>query len=121
MNRGEMCALLADAVSERMNVCAEQIADALAGWEMIACKGAVIVRRDNEIHCGAMPSAHGTWLTRRVLRDHVKSVVERYGKATTSVLKDNDKGHEFVRRIGFRETSRDASKVYYEMTEMRHV
>lgn len=121
MNRDEMCAMLAEAVSERMAVCTEQIAEALAGWEMVACKGAVIVKKGREIHCGATPAARGAWISRRLIREQLQTLVDRYGKAITSVLLENHAGHAFVRRLGFQESSRDGAKVYYELTELRHV
>lgn len=82
--------------------------DALASWDVKAfCRGEEVVGmlmlKANELHVAVLPHERGKWLSRRLIRDVIGPLLERYGFAKTSVSGDNEKGRDFVSRIGFNE------------------
>jgi hypothetical protein len=96
----------------------------LPGWDVIpvgdAPDGAVMVR-GNEIHAGALPHTHGRFVTRSRLSSILSPILRQYGKAITSVCRNNTRGRLFVRRLGFVATGGDDSVIRYELTKVRHV
>lgn len=66
-----------------------------------------------EIHAAVLPSVHGRWFSKRVLR-WVNELQTKYGTLTTKVERENVRGHEFVRRVGFFPVLETPSLTFYE-------
>ncbi len=86
----------------------------LSGAEVVA---AVLMRGD-EIHAASL--APGKWITRKLIRESVGQLLEKHGKCTTTVAKNNPAGDAFVRRLGFTKTA-DGEVMRYELRKARHV
>lgn len=113
------CERLLDALGKRApDISPRALSETLTGWEFLDCGGAVVMRRDNELHVAAPANRRGRWINRRDLREVLGSVLTCFGSARTGVALDNAAGHAFVRRLGFRETARDGVQVRYEMEEL---
>lgn len=67
----------------------------------------------SEIHAAVLPSAQGKWFSKRVLR-WVNDLQTKYGTLTTKVERENVRGHEFVKRVGFSEVDETPSLIFYE-------
>ncbi len=76
--------------------------------------------KDNEIHCWRKPEFQGRWLTHQKIEKLTKPLFEKYGKIVTKVRLDNEQGHQFIKRLGFKETHKDESCVYYETERLNH-
>lgn len=66
-----------------------------------------------EIHAAVLPKAHGKWFSKRVLR-WVNDLQSKYGTLITKVERENVRGHEFVKRVGFRVVKETPSLTFYE-------
>lgn len=93
---------------------------ALEPWTLVDCSGAVVMVCGPEVHVAAPAGVRGRWLSRRHVRDVLGSRIRTFGKATTTVMNENERGHAFVARLGFEEVSRDYWMRHYELKELRH-
>lgn len=66
-----------------------------------------------EIHAAVLPEVHGRWFSKRVFR-WVNELQSKYGTLTTKVERDNVRGHDFVRRVGFLPVRETSSLIFYE-------
>jgi len=78
----------------------------------------VVLTRNNEIH---VAWTHGESGTRSLLRKHLGGLIERYGHAVTRVPIWRTASQDFVARLGFVESGRDANDIYYRIERMNHV
>lgn len=101
-------------------VTADQLAAALAGWELIDLGGAVVMRNGSEMHAAAIQDVRGRWITRARIKAILSETVGRLGVVTTSVMLGNSPGHAFVRRLGFMPTREADDRVFYELRKVRH-
>lgn len=76
--------------------------------------------KGSEIHCWRNPEFKGRWLTRQKIETMAKVLLDQHGKITTKVRLDNDVGHTFITRLGFKEVFRDEQCVYYETERLNH-
>lgn len=95
----------------------------VSAWNLIPIlrngeiRGAVM-EKDGEVHCHVIGSFQGRTASRRNIADTLGKVIQTYGFATTRIL--NDGNHEFVKRLGFTETGRDADSIHYRIEGLRH-
>lgn len=95
------------------------------GWEFIEIHrrgelaGFLCIKGD-EIHCYRKEAHRGHWLTRQVLERHVQPLIDKYGKATTTVRTENAQGHFFVQRLGFVQVGERDGLTRYELKRLKH-
>lgn len=112
----EACVRLLAALGDRApHQDAHLAVEQLSGWCFWDVSGAVVMTRGAEVHCAAPPDRRGRWLSRTAIRAVLGGILQRYGHALTSVVKDNDAGHSFVQRLGFRQHWFDDTNVYYRL------
>lgn len=78
--------------------------------------GAVLVG-GNQIHACIKPRGFGRWLSKGVLKDTLLAVIERHGRAITSVAKGNEIGHTFVAGLGFKPVFEADGVIWYEVRD----
>lgn len=76
--------------------------------------------KGNEIHCYRKEAHRGHWLTRQVLERNVQPLIDRHGKATTTVRTENTQGHAFVQRLGFVRVGEQDGLTLYEVKRLKH-
>lgn len=126
--RSEALRQMADGLTERMGMSADgvvaELDGALSDWNVapLVSGGIVgaVITRGNEIHVGVCRSARGKWLSRRCIRDHLGTLLARYGLVRTFVARDNPEGHAFVKRLGFDEVGSDCIRTEYHMRKLNH-
>ena len=95
-----------EAMKDRLQIPFEAWEKALTTWEVQAfCDGekviGMLMTKGSELHVAILPEARGKWLSRRLIRETFRPLLERYGAAHTAVAKGNLKGDDFVSRLGF--------------------
>jgi hypothetical protein len=83
-------------------------------------KVAFFLVKENEIHCLRLNDVKGKWLTHQALKQLTRPIFKQYGHLITKVRQDNHTGHRFVTRLGFAETSRDETNIYYRAERLNH-
>lgn len=73
-----------------------------------------------EIHCWRRPEFSGSWLTRQAIEGILRPLIEKHGRAITTVRQNNTQGHAFVRRVGFRRIGEADGLTLYELKEIKH-
>lgn len=68
-----------------------------------------------EIHA-CVNGGYGLWATKPVYQ-RFRSIVKEHGRALTSVMEGNTIGEAFVKRLGFKETSRANGVVKFEVSD----
>jgi hypothetical protein len=81
---------------------------------------AFFIVKGNEIHCWRDPSVAGRWISRSDIHNVTAPLLQKFGCVFTSVENDNIQGQRFVRRLGFVESFRSPSHVFYVSTHMAH-
>ena len=69
---------------------------------------ALIVTKDNRIHCGCLPTYKGKWFPRKYVNNLFKDMIDKYGSVITSTT---EKTRDFVERLGFKEIGRSEEVV----------
>lgn len=69
---------------------------------------ALIVVKGNRIHCGCLPEYKGKWFPMKMYKRIIKNIILKYGKVETSTFPETE---EFVKRLGFKEVSRNKHNV----------
>ena len=123
MQRIAALRLVYEACRERCPMSFDRFAAAFDGWKVAPIERdgemvATILMRGDEIHCATKEP--GKWLSRKVLRESIGAILEQHGRCVTAVMADNDAGHAFVQRLGFKRMS-GGEIVRYELKEMTHV
>lgn len=91
------------ATRERMTLSPAQFMQAMEGWRVVPVTsegeivGGVLVK-GNEIHIGVTSIPPGAG---RVYVRVLQSVIAEYGHAVTTVMKNNEAGIAFCKRLGF--------------------
>lgn len=119
--RYELCAFLIRAMDGKFDhFTPAELDRTLAKWSLQPIENngkltAVMMVHGNEVHVASDPSMRARWLSRRVIREMLGPVLERYGSVTTRVTDGNVKGHEFVQRLGFQRNGAE-----YVLKEFAH-
>lgn len=98
--------ILQKALKDRLELTIEQIKEVFKEFELkpvvrhSKVVGCFLVK-DNEIHVAILPEYRKRWFSKKVFKDLVGPVVEKYGFVKTSVIDGNNKGLDFITRIGF--------------------
>lgn len=66
-----------------------------------------------ELHAAVLPKVQGKWCSKRFIR-WVNELQSKYGTLTTKVERENVRGHEFVKRVGFYIVRETPSLTFYE-------
>ena len=116
--------LIYKTVKDRLNITAEQFAEALKDWEFVELEHddklfGVVMIKDNELHVSfdGIPK----FSIRKHLRKTIGQVIKKYGSAVTAVLKGNEKGLNFCKRLGFVVISEDSSKIHMKCDRCNYV
>lgn len=111
-----------ESVKERTDMSLEAFSEAIKGWEIIPIKyhneviGGIMLK-DNEIHVGSKTPEFST----RSYMHLLNRLLRQYGEVVTSVMKDNLKGLEFCKRLGFVVDREEQGKIYLKMNECKYV
>ena len=116
--------LIYKTVKDRLNITAEQFAEALKDWEFVELEHddklfGVVMIKDNELHVSfdSVPKVS--------IRKHIKrtigQVIEKYGHAVTTVTKGNEKGLNFCKRFGFFIIDEEQGKIYMKCDRCNYV
>ena len=96
----------------------ELFKEMLADWRIDAFHDGeravgMLMTRGPELHVAVLPQVRGKWLSRRLIRQVFKPILEQHGHAETLVMDDNRIGLDFVRRIraGFADLRFDPATV----------
>jgi len=111
-------------LKDRLKVTPEQFAEAMQDWEFVELKegndviGAVMVKK-NELHIGY--SKKPKFTIRKHLRDKLRKTIDLYGCAVTTVMKSNENGLKFCKRLGFEIEKEDQDKFYLKCDRCNYV
>lgn len=72
-----------------------------------------------EIHIAALPQYKGKWALRGMTK-FLLDLINKYGYASTKVMKDNFIGQEFVERLGFFNVGEDTHSIHYIIKKACH-
>jgi len=116
--------LIYKTLKDRLNVTVEQLSEGLKDWEFVELEHdnelfGVIIIKDNELHISldGIPK----FSIRKHLRKTIGQVIKKYGSAVTAVLKGNEKGLNFCKRLGFVVISEDSSKIHMKCDRCNYV
>lgn len=76
----------------------------------------MLMTRGPELHVAILPEYRRRWLSKGLIKKVMGSLVDKYGYVSTSVMKDNVIGQDFVERLGFQRQSYNNGIIYYRMT-----
>lgn len=116
----DLLSLAYESCKDRTNASKEQFYSFFHSWEKEPvyvdgeCVG-VILMNDEEIHACILPKGFKRWITPAIYKGIFKSRLNKFGRLTTSVTRDNLIGDNFVKRLGFRVISIDSDVVKYEV------
>ncbi|MGX5885234.1 GNAT family N-acetyltransferase, partial [Burkholderia gladioli] len=102
---------------EEMPALPECARDALARFEMHPVvvdnqtAGVVMIDGD-EIHIAVLPRGRRTWASRRFIRHHLCALIEKHGRATTTVRAHHLPGLKFCARLGFKPVREEGGIVH---------
>lgn len=116
--------IIYESVKDRLPMTLEQFKEALKDWEFIELFedgkpfGAVMIK-ETEIHVGFLKVP--TVSIRRYIKETIGKVIDKYGFATTSVTKNNEKGLKFCKRFGYIPVNEDDTKIYMKCDRCNYV
>jgi hypothetical protein len=100
---------------ERMPLTEDEFLKAVETWEVFPVKGGAVLVNGSEIHACILPEAFGKWLSKRVLKKTLMTVLEKHGRAITKVTLGNDQGERFVKRLGFQKIEEEKGIGIWEL------
>lgn len=121
--RDQAISMLYESVKDRLTISLNDFNKCLIDWEIIPLRQnneviGAIMQKGTELHIGyGKPS-------KASIRGHLmalKNVIDKYGYATTSVLKDNPKGLNFCKRLGFIELAQESDKILLRCYRSKYV
>lgn len=121
--RDQAISMLYESVKDRLTISLNDFNKCLVDWEIIPLRQndeviGAIMQKGHELHIGyGKPS-------KASIRGHLmalKKVIDKYGYATTSVLKDNPKGLNFCKRLGFIELGQESDKILLRCYRSKYV
>ncbi|MBY4725189.1 MULTISPECIES: hypothetical protein [Burkholderia] len=109
-DRVRLEAIVLDVLREQLPVERDDVSVLLARFDLhpVTHGGAVVgvVAVDGpEIHISVLPIGRRAWASRSFIRQELGGVIERHGRAETTVRATNAAGLNFCTRLGFRRTS----------------
>ena len=116
--------MIYESVKNRLNMSFDKFELTMKDWQVTPLEeqgwiiGGVLTK-GNEVHIGygVKPSSS----IRSHLRLTLKKVLDQYGNAVTSVMKENKKGLNFCKRLGFVEIKQENSKIYLKCDRCNYV
>lgn len=111
-------------IKDRLNITPEQFAEAMQDWEFVELKegdeviGAVMAK-ENELHIGY--SKKPKFSIRKHLKNTLRKTIDLYGSARTTVMKSNEKGINFCKRLGFEIEKEDQDRLYLKCDRCNYV
>ena len=93
------CSRIAPLLSERVKVSVDELKSGLEGGVFYDCSGAIVYVRGPEIHACAPVETRGRWMSKAVIRDVLKPIIDKYGFARTTAT--TELGKKFVIGLGF--------------------
>lgn len=109
-DRARLEAIVLEVLREQLPVDHSIVAAALARFDLHpVSSGAdvvgVVAVDGPEIHIAVLPAGRRVWASRSFIRQELGGVIERHGRAETTVRASNSAGLNFCARLGFRRTS----------------
>ena len=111
-------------IKDKLNITEEQYAEIMKDWDFVELTqnnevvGAVIIK-GNELHVGY--SKKPTFSIRKHIKETLKRLIDLYGCAITTVMKSNEKGLKFCKRLGFEIEKEDQDKFYLKCDRCNYV
>lgn len=98
-----------EALSEDVPMTLEQLRSAAEGWDLISLEedgeaAGVVMVRENRVHVAIREKFRGRWYSRRLHREVLGSLLDKYGVLQTCVRKSKERNQRFVEALGFRKT-----------------
>lgn len=115
----ESLAYAYEALKPRLPLSFDDFCKVFEPFEIVGVKGGAVMIRGNEVHVAVVKSAEGKWISRRLIRTVLGKLIDRYGVAVTTVMKDNERGQKFVERLGFKKVKEEQGTIGYELRELR--
>lgn len=121
--RDQAIFMLYESVKDRLPMDLQTFNKCLVDWNIVPLHqndeiiGAVM-QKENELHIGYGKKSKAS------IRGHLmilKKVIEEYGFAITAVSKDNPKGLNFCKRLGFVELAQESDKILLRCYRSRYV
>lgn len=108
------------ALRERMPMDRETADRAFSEWDLQAAVAGgevvgAVMTKGPELHAAVVPAHRRKWASRTLIRKAIAPLMWRFGFVKTSVMKDNPKGCDFVKRLGFEPSGEDANMIYFRM------
>jgi GNAT superfamily N-acetyltransferase len=105
--RKEALASLVKSLNHRLQITEEQAEEIfkdynLAGVEKDGKTIGCLMSKENEVHVGIEPEHHGKWYSKRIFRQFIEPIVDKYGSAISRTTEDNHLGMDFLTRLGFK-------------------
>ena len=76
---------------------------------------AIFMTKGNRLHCGCLPEYKGKWFPLKMYKRIMKNLLLKYGKVATATYPETE---AFVKRLGFKEISRNNNIINYIKTEV---
>lgn len=73
----------------------------------------VLLTNGPEIHLAIVPEYRNRWISRRIIHAMFDRPLAEYGFLETQVMAGNDKGDDFVQRLGFKVVRREPEQTLY--------
>ena len=86
---------------DRFDLTEEEFLKAVESWEVYPVKGGAVLIKGDQIHACVLPEAFGKWVTKKAIKETLGKILEKHGRAVTSVKLGNVVGERFVARLGF--------------------
>jgi len=94
------------------------------GWEIhpIILNGKVvgaIIQKDNDIHTSISPEYQKRWNPRPYIKGILYPALDKYGVVKSEALKCDQRGIQWLSKLGFTVTREDEEKYYFELTNLK--
>lgn len=116
--------IIYESVKSRLPITLEQFEEALKDWDFVELTengeliGAVMIK-GNELHVGygKKPTAS----IRGHIKKTLKTLLDKYGYAVTMVQKENERGLNFCKRLGFIVLNEEKGKILLRCDRSKYV
>lgn len=91
---------------------------AIAQCEVYGVDGvAAILIKGPEIHCASIKDG---WINRRVIKQHLGRLIDKYGYATSMIHINDTAGRTFAERLGFKLQNIEGIDCFYRIERAKH-
>ena len=106
-NKKEALKSLIKSISHRIKLTEEQALEVFKDYKLVGVEKdgktiGCLMSKDNEVHVGIESEHHSKWYSRRIFREFIEPIVDKYGSAISRTTEDNHLGMDFLTRLGFK-------------------